>query len=89
MIHSEAAVYIARTIVGLFDDTERKQDVSHGLSLTQGDFSFTQFGEDLFDGVTKTWHTALLSARLYHTEWTGLRGLGHFGSTAKETKLSH
>jgi hypothetical protein len=49
--------------VGLFGDTERLADVRHGLSLTQGDFRFTQFGEDLFDGVKKTWHAALLSAR--------------------------
>jgi hypothetical protein len=49
--------------VGLFGDTERTTDVNHGLSFTQGDFGFTQFGEDLFDGVTKTWHTPLLSAR--------------------------
>ena len=36
--------------VGLFGDTERPADASYGLSLTQGDFGFTQFGEDLFDG---------------------------------------
>jgi hypothetical protein len=29
----------------------------------QGDFGFTQFGKDLFDSVTQTWHEALLSAR--------------------------
>jgi hypothetical protein len=46
--------------VALFGGTDRTADVSHGLSLTQGDFGVTQFGEDLFDGVTKTWHTALL-----------------------------
>jgi hypothetical protein len=34
-------------------------------------------GEDLFDSVTNTWSTALLSARPYHEIWTRLRGLGH------------
>jgi hypothetical protein len=63
LIHLEAAVFVAPTIVGLLGDTERTADVSHGLSLTQGNLGFTQCGEDLFDGVTKTWHAGLLSAR--------------------------
>lgn len=63
LIHLETAVFVALTIIGLFGDTEGTADVSHGQSLTQRDFRFIQFGEDLFDGMTKTWHTALLSAR--------------------------
>jgi len=46
------------------------------LAYAQGNFGFMQFGEDLFDGVTKTWHAALLSARPQHRIWTRLRGLG-------------
>jgi hypothetical protein len=46
------------------------------LAFAQGNFGFMQFGEDLFDGVTKTWHAALLSARPQHRIWTRLRGLG-------------
>jgi len=33
------------------------------VALAQGDFRFTEFGKNLFDGVTQTWHAALLSAR--------------------------
>jgi hypothetical protein len=75
--HLEAAVFMAPRIVGVFGDTERTADVNHGLSRTQGDFGVTQFGEELFDGMTKTWQAALLSARPSHTGWTRLRGLGH------------
>jgi len=32
------------------------------LAFAQDNFGFRQFGEDLFDGVTKTWHMVLLSA---------------------------
>ena len=49
--------------MGLLGDTERPADMSHGLSLAQGHFSFTQLVEDLFDGVSEPRHTALLSAR--------------------------
>jgi hypothetical protein len=45
-------------MVSLFCDTKRTADVSHRLSLTQGAFDFTQFGDDLFDGVTQTRCTA-------------------------------
>jgi len=36
-----------------------------------------QLGEDLFAGVTETWHTTRLSARPAHRIWTRLRGRGH------------
>jgi hypothetical protein len=41
LIHLEAAVFVAPTMVSVFGDTERTADVSHGLSLTHGDFGFT------------------------------------------------
>jgi hypothetical protein len=64
LIHLEAAVLVAPAIVGLFGDADRTADVRHGLFHSQGNFSFTQFGKDLFNGVPETWwHTALLSAR--------------------------
>ena len=63
LIHPEAAVFVAPAIVGLTGDTECTVEVSHGLSLAQRNFGFTQFGEDLFDSMTETWHTALLSVR--------------------------
>jgi len=37
--------------------------VTSSRPLAQDDFGFMQFGNDLFDGVTKTWQPALLSAR--------------------------
>ena len=52
----------------LFGDAQGSTDVSKRLAFTQCDFSFTQFTEDLFDGVTKTCHAGLLSARSYFKE---------------------
>jgi len=63
LIHLEAAVLVALAMIGLFGDADRTADVCHGLSLSQDNFSFTQFGEDLFNGVPETWRTALHSAR--------------------------
>ena len=50
-------------LLRLFGDAQCSTDVSKRLAFTQCDFSFTQFTDDLFDGVTKTWHAGLLSAR--------------------------
>ena len=45
------------------------------LAFAQGNFGFMQFGEDLFDGVTQTWHAARRSARPSHRIWIRLRRL--------------
>jgi hypothetical protein len=52
--------------------------VPSGRPLTPGDLGFTQCGENLFDGVTETWHSALLAARPSQTGRIRLRGAGHF-----------
>ena len=44
------------------------------FAFAQGNFGFMQFGEDLFDGVTKTWHAALLSARPQHKDLDSFEG---------------
>jgi hypothetical protein len=51
--------------------------LGHRLPFAQRDLGFPQLGEDLFDGVTETSHTALLSARPSYRIWTRLRGEGH------------
>lgn len=48
-------------LASLFGDGQSATDVHERLTFTQRDFRFTPFAEDLFDGVTKPWHAALLS----------------------------
>ena len=50
-------------LASLFGDGQSSTEVCERQTFTQRDFCFTQFAENLFDGVTLTWHAALPSAR--------------------------
>jgi hypothetical protein len=56
------------------------------LALAQGHFRFTEFGENQFDNMTETRHTALLSARPQQRTWTRSRELGHYATDSNDHK---
>ena len=72
----EPTVLVAPSGVRVFGEPQCAAALSDGLSLAQRHLSFTQCGEDLFDGVTKPWQNALRSARPSQRIWTRLRGAG-------------
>ena len=59
LIDLEPTVLIAPAVIRLFGDADRSTRLSNRLSFAQRDLDFPQLGEDLFDGVTETSHTAL------------------------------
>ena len=63
LIDFQPSVLVAPAIISLSSTTQGSTDLHNALPFAQHHLGFTQFGKDLFDGMTQTWHATLRSAQ--------------------------